>query len=159
MARVTKLKRRGTERHRAASSCNAFAIVTFSSNLKINIVTEKLQNRTVDERAGQRRKRIGHIHSPTKGFYIEPFKVQSSGIYRNRALQLQLESVQLRRHCNSKATPTSRQSIWHIISIFCFFLFENIAFWEVPPGNHKRRLAYLMLTRGVAPRPLSTINK
>jgi len=30
----------------------------------------------------------------------------------------QLESVQLRRHCNSKATPTSRQLIWHIISIF-----------------------------------------
>ena len=51
----------------------------------------------------------------------------------------QLESVQLRRHCNSKATPTSRQSIPHIISIFCFFLFENIAFWEVPRGNHKCR--------------------
>ena len=52
---------------------------------------------------------------------------------------LKLESVQLRRHCNSKATPTSRQSIWHIISIFCFFLFENIGFWEVPRGNHKCR--------------------
>ena len=33
---------------------------------------------------------------------------------------------------------------------FLFFLFQNIAFWEVPPGNHKRRLAYLILTRGVA---------
>jgi len=32
-----------------------------------------------------------------------------------------------------------RQSIWHIISIFCFFLFENIAFWEVPCGIHKCR--------------------
>ena len=50
-----------------------------------------------------------------------------------------LESVQLRRHCNSTATPTSLQSIWHIISIFCFFLFENIALWEVPRGNHKCR--------------------
>ena len=56
------------------------------------------------------------------------------------AIQNKLESVQLRRHCNSKATPTSRQSIWHIISIFWVFLFENIAFWEVPPGNHKCRL-------------------
>ena len=62
--------------------------------------------------------------------------------------------MQLRRHCNPKATPTSRQSIWHIISIFCFLLFENIAFWEVPPGNHKCRLAYLMLTRSVMPRDL-----
>ena len=33
---------------------------------------------------------------------------------------------------------------------FLGFLFENIAFWEVPPANHKCRLAYLMLTRGVA---------
>ena len=34
---------------------------------------------------------------------------------------------------------------------FLCFLFENIAFWEVPPGNHKYRIiAYLMLTRGVA---------
>ena len=36
---------------------------------------------------------------------------------------------------------------------FMGFLFENIAFWEVPPGYHKCRLAYLtylMLTRGVA---------
>ena len=31
MARATKLKRRGTARRRAASSCNAFAIATFSS--------------------------------------------------------------------------------------------------------------------------------
>ena len=52
-----------------------------------------------------------------------------------------LESVKLRRHCNSKATPISRQSI----SIFWVFLFENIPFWEVPPGNHKRR------SRGATP--------
>ena len=50
-----------------------------------------------------------------------------------------LESVQLRRHCNSKATPTSRKSIGHIINIFCFCLFKNIAFSEVPRGNHKCR--------------------
>ena len=68
--------------------------------------------------------------------------------------KLKLESVQLRRHCNSKATPTSRQSIWYIISIFCFFLFENIAFWEVPPGKYKYRIAELMLTKCVAPRDL-----
>jgi len=37
---------------------------------------------------------------------------------------------------------------------FLDFLFENIAFWEVPPGNHKCRLAYLMLTRGVPPSAL-----
>ena len=37
---------------------------------------------------------------------------------------------------------------------FMGFLFENIAFWEVPHGNHKCRLAYLMLTSGVAPRDL-----
>ena len=47
--------------------------------------------------------------------------------------------MQLRRHCNSKATPTSRQLIWHIISIFWVFLLENIALWEVPRGNHKCR--------------------
>ena len=34
----------------------------------------------------------------------------------------ELESVQLRKHCISKATPTSRQSIWHTISIFYFFV-------------------------------------
>ena len=34
--------------------------------------------------------------------------------------------------------------------LFLGFLFENIAFWEVPSGNHKCRLAYLMLTMGVA---------
>ena len=31
-----------------------------------------------------------------------------------RSTEKKLESVQLRRHCNSKAIPTSRQSIWHI---------------------------------------------
>ena len=73
---------------------------------------------------------------------------------KHPAKKVQLESVQLRKHCISKATPTSRQSIWHSISIFCVFLFENIAFWEVPPRNHKYRIAYLILTRGVASRPL-----
>ena len=70
-----------------------------------------------------------------------------------------LESVQLRRHYNSKATPTSRQSIWHIISIFCFFCSKILRF-------EKFRLAYLMLTRGVAnvdtgrgATPLVTLNK
>ena len=56
-----------------------------------------------------------------------------------KEIRYNLESVQLRRHCNSKATPTSRQSIGHIINIFCFCLFENIAFWEVPRGNHECR--------------------
>ena len=58
---------------------------------------------------------------------------------------LKLESVQLRKHCISKATPPSRQSIWHIISIFWVFLLKNIAFWELPPGNHKCR------SRGATP--------
>ena len=34
---------------------------------------------------------------------------------------------------------------------FLGFLFENIAFWEVPPGNHK--------CSHVAPRPFPTLNK
>ena len=37
---------------------------------------------------------------------------------------------------------------------FLFFLFENIAFLEVPPSNDKYRLAYLMLTSSVMPRDL-----
>ena len=28
------------------------------------------------------------------------------------------------------------------------FLFENIAFWEVPPGKHKYRIAYLNVDKG-----------
>ena len=35
---------------------------------------------------------------------------------------------------------------------FLGFLFENIAFWEVPPGNHKN-------ADHVAPRRFSTLNK
>ena len=42
--------------------------------------------------------------------------------------RIKLESVQLRRHCNSKATPTSRQSIWHIISIVCVFCSKILRF-------------------------------
>ena len=34
---------------------------------------------------------------------------------------------------------------------FLDFLFENIAFWEVPPGNHN--------CRSHSPRPFSTLNK
>jgi len=97
---------------------------------------------------------------------------------KHLAKKVQLESVQLRKHRISKATPTSRQSIWHIISIFSVFLLENNAFWEVPPGKYKYRIAYLMLTecvacdlhssgvspcaqqcRSRAPHPLSTLNK
>ena len=49
---------------------------------------------------------------------------------RKRAIA---KALQLKGH------PDLRQSIWHIISIFCFFLFENIAFWEGPCGNYKCR--------------------
>ena len=33
---------------------------------------------------------------------------------------------------------------------FLCFLLKNIAFWEVPPGKYKYKIAYLMLTRGLA---------
>ena len=33
---------------------------------------------------------------------------------------------------------------------FLCFLLENIAFWEVPPRKYTYRIAYLILTRGVA---------
>ena len=65
--------------------------------------------------------------------------------------KIKLQSVQLRRHCNSKATPTSRQSIWHIISIFCFFCSKILRFG-------KFRLATTNAEH-VAPRPFSTLNK
>ena len=42
--------------------------------------------------------------------------------------RLQLESVQLRRHCNSTATATALQSIWHIISIFWVFCSKILRF-------------------------------
>ena len=31
---------------------------------------------------------------------------------------------------------------------FLGFLFENIAFWEVPPGKYKYRIAYLNADKG-----------
>ena len=65
--------------------------------------------------------------------------------------QRKLESVQLRRHCNSKATPTSRQSIWHIISILWVFCWKILRFG-------KFRLATTNADH-VASRPLSTLNK
>ena len=106
----------------------------------------------------------GELH-PVNVFAVSPVNIKSnpcdfcwfSAMRADICLKFytsKLESVQLRRHCNSEATPTSRQSIWRIISIFCIFLFENIAFREVPPSNHKYRLAYLMLTRSVMPRDL-----
>ena len=60
---------------------------------------------------------------------------------RKRAIA---KALQLKGH--SDFAPVDLACYQH----FLFLLFENIAFWEVPPGNHKRRLAYLMLTRGVA---------
>ena len=115
-----------------------------------------------------------HIRGGPKMTWIDNIKSWSglslTELTRKRAIA---KALQLNGH--SDFAPV----IWHIISIFWVFLFENIAFWEVPPGNHKCRLAYLMLTRSVshviciqgacrhvlcnaghvAPHPLSTRNK
>ena len=48
------------------------------------------------------------------------FKLENSN-FKTSIKHFQLESLQLRKHCISKATPTSCQSIWHIISISCVF--------------------------------------
>ena len=74
--------------------------------------------------------------------------MQTSEFRQNKT---KLESVQLRRHCNSKATPTSRQSIWNIISIFCFFCSKILRFG-------KFRVATTNAGH-VTPCPLSTINQ
>ena len=63
-------------------------------------------------------------------------------------LKAKLESVQLRRHCNSKATPISRQSIWHIISICWIFFVRKYCVLGSSAWQPQM----------VAPRSLSTIN-
>ena len=65
--------------------------------------------------------------------------------------RFKLESVQLRRHCNSKATPTSRQSIWQLPAFSVFFCSKILRFG-------KFRLATTNAGH-MAPRPLSALNK
>ena len=62
--------------------------------------------------------------------YAKSPKTIFSNQTRKRAIA---KALQLKGHSDL------RQSIWHIISIFWIFLFENIAFWEVPRVNHKCR--------------------
>ena len=68
-------------------------------------------------------------------------KFKVTGATRKRAIA---KALHLKGH--SDFAPVDLAYYQH----FLRFLFENIAFWEVPPGNHKCRLAYLVLTRGVA---------
>ena len=69
------------------------------------------------------------------------FMTELNWLTRKRAIA---KALQLKGH--SDFAPVDLAYYQH----FLFFLFENIAFWEVPPDNHKYRLTYLMLTRGVA---------
>ena len=60
-----------------------------------------------------------------------------------------------RKHAIAKALHLEGHSDFAPVDLayyqhFVCFLFENIAFWDVPPRNHKYRIAYLILTRGVA---------
>ena len=64
---------------------------------------------------------------------------------RKRAIA---KALQLKGH--SDFAPVDLAYYQHFLG----FLFENIAFWEVPPGNYKCRLTYLMLTRCASPRDL-----
>ena len=53
---------------------------------------------------------------------VASHKKRSRAAFSHAQVYRKLESVQLRKHCISKATPTLRQSIWHVISIFYFLL-------------------------------------